>query len=396
MNSMHKIAFVIQRCGHEVNGGAEALCFTIAQRMSSYWQTEIFTTCAVSYIDWANYYSPGDEVINNILIRRFPVSSPRDIEEFNRLSSQLNLHRGTATLEEQELWMRAQGPWSPDLFKFIELHADDYEAFIFFGYLYAQTWFGLPKVARKAILAPLAHDEWTIHLNMWDDFFMLPRAFIFNTFEEREFLHQRFPKADLIGPVVGVAVDRPTNIDPLRFRRDFGISQNFLLYVGRVDPSKGCDQLFDFFIRYRTVEHSPEKLLILGKSVMPIPDHPDIIPLGFVSEQTKWDALAACNALVMPSPYESLSMVLLEAWSVGKPVIVNGGCEVLVGQCRRANGGVWYNNFEEFAQGLICLQQGRIPSTLGRQGWRFVKQNYVWPVIEKAYLEVFDKHLIKS
>ena len=286
--------------------------------------------------------------------------------------------------------MCAQGPWSPALFEFIESHAHEYDAFIFFGYLYAQTWFGLPKVADKAILAPLAHDEWTIYLNMWDRLFSLPRAFIFNTVEERDFLRRRFPNIRMEGPVVGVAVDRPADIDPLRFRREYGIDAGFLLYIGRIDPSKGCGELFDFFLRHRAAGHGPEKLVLLGKPVMPIPDHPDIIALGFVSEQTKWDALAACDTLVMPSPHESLSMVLLEAWSVGKPVIVNSRCEVLVGQCHRANGGVWYENFEGFSAGLSCLQEGRNPGTLGRQGWRFVNAHYSWPVIEQAYLNVID------
>ena len=129
---------------------------------------------------------------------------------------------------------------------------------------------------------------------------------------------------------------------------------------------------------------------------MAVPDHPDIISLGFVSEQTKWDALAACDALIMPSPYESLSLVLLEAWSVGKPVLVNGRCEVLVGQCRRANGGMWYEDFEEFSQGLVYLQQGCNPDVLGRQGWRFVKTNYSWPLIESAYVDTINAVILSD
>lgn len=388
---MRKVAFVVQRCGREVNGGAEQLCLKIAQRMSVHWQTEVLTTCALDYVDWANHYPPGVEVIDGTLVRRFPVAIPRETEAFNRLSSQLHPRSATASLEEQEAWMQTQGPWSPELFAFIEAHANDYDAFIFFGYLYAQTWFGLPKVAEKAILAPLAHHEWTLYLNLWDRFFSLPRAFIFNTIEERDLLRRRFPNARLEGPVVGVAVDRPADIDPLRFRRKHGIDEGFLLYVGRIDPSKGCDELFNFFLRHRAAGRKPEKLVLLGKSAMPVPDHPDIIALGFVSESTKWDALAACDALVMPSLHESLSMVLLEVWSVGKPVIVNGCCEVLVGQCRRANGGVWYENFKEFSQGLICLQEGRNPSVLGRQGWHFVRENYSWPVIEQAYVDTVNR-----
>lgn len=386
-----RIAFVVQRCGREVNGGAEVHCLMIAQRMAAYWQTEVLTTCALDYVHWANHYPPGEEAIDGTLIRRFPVATIRETATFNQRSSQLQPRSATASLEEQEIWMQAQGPWSPDLLAFIEAHADDYDAFIFFGYLYAQTWFGLPKVAHKALLAPLAHDEWTIYLNMWDHLFALPRAFIFNTLEEREFLRQRFPHVRMDGPVVGVAVDRPVDIDPLRFRRDDKIDAGFLLYIGRIDPSKGCDELFDFFLRHRTTGLGPEKLVLLGKPVMPIPDHPDILALGFVSEPTKWDALAACDALVMPSPHESLSMVLLEAWSVGKPVIVNGDCAVLVGQCRRANGGVWYRNFEEFSHGLLSLQAGRNPGALGRQGWRFVREYYSWPVIEQAYWDTVDQ-----
>lgn len=380
-----RVAFVVQRCGREVNGGAEAHALTIAQRMAAYWDLEVLTTCALDYMTWANHYPEGVEMIDGALIRRFPVAEPRDIDYFNRLSERLRPHSQVASLKEQDAWMRAQGPWSPALLEFIEARSTEYDAFIFFGYLYAQTWFGLPRVAEKAILAPLAHDEWTIYLNGWDRFFSLPRAFIFNTPEERDFLRQRFPQARLEGPVTGMAVDRPVDIDPARFRREYGIDQEFLLYVGRIDPSKGCDRLFDFYLRHRAMGRGPEKLVLLGKPVMPIPDHADILALGFVTEQTKWDALAACDVLVMPSPYESLSLALLEAWSVGKPVLVNGDCAVLVGQCRRANGGVWYQNFEEFSRGLTCLQEGRIPGALGRQGWRFVRKHYSWSVIEKAY-----------
>lgn len=385
---MDKVAFVVQRCGREVNGGAEKLCFLIAKRMAAHWQTEILTTCALDYISWANYYPPGDEIIDGVVVRRFLVSNTRDIEFFNSLSSRLKSNIDNATLEQQKDWMSAQGPWSPALFEFIKSHAADYRIFIFFGYLYAQTWFGLPTVANKAILVPLAHDEWTIYLNIWDYFFSLPYGLVFNTLEERDFIVKRFPHLCLQGPVAGVAVDRPSDIDPLRFRHKYKIDEEFLLYIGRIDPSKGCDNLFDFFLRRRSAKKKPSKLLLFGSAMMPIPAHRDIISLGFISEQDKWDGLAACSTLVMPSPYESLSMVLLEAWLVAKPVLVNGYCKVLVGQCRRSNGGIWYENFEQFTQGLDIFQNGCYSSILGRQGWRFVKKHYSWDNIDQVYLNL--------
>jgi glycosyltransferase involved in cell wall biosynthesis len=385
-----RVAFVVQRCGREVNGGAEAHCLAIAQRMSVYWETEILTTCSVDYVTWEDFYPPGEERIGDVLIRRFPVAASRVTETFNQLSAEINKNVNSAGAEEQQAWMQAQGPWCPELIRYIETHSRDYDAFIFFTYLYWPTLMGLPKVADRAILVPLAHDEWTIYLPIFRQLFAGARRFIFNTVEEKQFLQRLFPESPLAGPIVGVSVDRPLEVDPLRFRREHGVEDGFLLYVGRIDPSKGCEELFEFFLRSRNEGRLPSKLVLLGKPVMPIPAHPDIIALGFVSEQTKWDALAACEALVMPSVNESLSMVLLEAWSVAKPVIVNGRCEVLIGQCRRSNGGLWYSNYQEWAQIIGRLQSGRISNVLGRQGWRFVREHYSWVSIEQAYLECVE------
>jgi glycosyltransferase involved in cell wall biosynthesis len=157
--------------------------------------------------------------------------------------------------------------------------------------------------------------------------------------------------------------------------------------MGRVDPSKGCEELFRYFMQLRSHESSSRKLVLLGKPTMPIPKHPDIIALGFVDEQTKWNALAACDLLVMPSPYESLSIALLEAWAVGKAVLVNGKCDVLVGQCRRAQGGLWYVNKEEF-QVAIEKMDKQVRNQLGLQGKVFVKTNYNWSTIEHEYLSL--------
>ena len=385
-----KVAFVVQRCGREVNGGAEAHCLAIAQRMSAYWNTEVLTSCAVDYVTWDNFYPPGPERVGDVTVRRFPVAATRVTETFNQLSGELHRKRTAATVEEEEAWMQAQGPWCPELASYVEKHSDQYDAFIFFTYLYWHTWAALPKVTNNAILVPLAHDEWTIYLNIFARVFAHARHFIFNTVEEKGLLERLFPKQRFDGPVVGVSVDRPVNVDPIRFRREHGIQDDFLLYVGRIDPSKGCEELFEYFLRNRQVNRSPSKLVLIGKPVMPVPEHPDIVPIGFVSEQTKWDALAACEALVMPSVNESLSMVLLEAWSVGKPVIVNGRCEVLVGQCKRSNGGLWYQSYDEWVGVLESLQAGRVSNVLGRQGWRFVRDNYSWASIERSYLDAVE------
>ncbi|BDA75724.1 glycosyl transferase group 1 [Calothrix sp. PCC 7716] len=382
---MNKVAFVVQRCGLEVNGGAESLCLMIAQKMSKYWDIEILTTCALDYITWKNHYTAGVENIQGVTIRRFPVTQQRDIKAFNRLSDNISPRLQQASIEEQEAWMQAQGPFSLEMITYVKNHQHEYDAFIFFTYLYATTYFILPLVAQKAYLAPLAHNEWTIYMNMWDKFFEKPRGFIFNTLEELNFLKARFPKAKLEGPIAGVGIDVPSTCNPDEFRQKYNINQPFFLYVGRVDPSKGCQELFTYFLNLSKKESASTKLVLLGKPAMPIPKHPDIITLGFVDEQTKWDALAACDLLIMPSPYESLSIVLLEAWSIGKAVLVNGKCDVLVGQCRRAQGGVWYTSEDEFQVAIEIINQ-EVRLQLGRQGKKFVENNYRWHSIEQMYL----------
>ncbi|MBE9166032.1 glycosyltransferase family 4 protein [Pleurocapsales cyanobacterium LEGE 06147] len=384
-----RVAFIVQRCGLEVNGGAETHCLKIAQRMSNYWDTEILTTCALDYMTWENYYPPGVAEISGIKVRRFSVAQKRDITKFNHLSEQIYPRLEKTSIQKQEKWMQLQGPLSPDLIAYVKQNEHKYDAFIFFTYLYATTYFTLPFVAHKAYLAPLAHNEWPIYMSIWDSFFEKPRGFIFNTVEEQKFLKVRFPKASLRGFIAGIAVEPPQAYYPEIFRQKYNINEPFLLYIGRIDPSKGCEELFSYFMALRSQEFTSRKLVLLGKSTMPIPQHPEIMALGFVDEQTKWNALAACDLLIMPSPYESLSMVLLEAWAVGKPVLVNGRCDVLVGQCRRSHGGLWYTSEDEFQVAIEKMDE-QVRNQLGLQGKYFVEKNYVWSKIEEDYLKLLS------
>ena len=386
---MLKVAFIVPRCGLEVNGGAESLCLQVAQRMSRHWRTEVLTTCALDYMSWANHYPVGAEVIGGVTVRRFAVDAPRDVESFNRLSSELHPRQRDCSMDEQEAWMRAQGPMSRGLAVFIDSHRDEYDAFIFFTYLYATTYFLLPLVKEKAWLVPLAHEEWPIYFPMWEWLFVLPRGLIFSTDEERDFLHHRFFNTLSLGPTVGVGIEPPAVTDPVAFRKKHKLNELFLLYVGRIDASKGCGELFDYFRRLQKVDSTPRKLVLIGCEVMPIPNQENIIHLGIVDEQTKWDAMAACDWLIVPSRYESLSMVLLETWAVGRPAIVTSKCAVLVGHCRKANAGLWYSDFEEFC-GIFSMVNDVAKCAMGQQGAAYVQANYNWEIVEQKYLSLLQ------
>jgi glycosyltransferase involved in cell wall biosynthesis/2-polyprenyl-3-methyl-5-hydroxy-6-metoxy-1,4-benzoquinol methylase len=321
---------------------------------------------------------------------RFPVEHPRDPVAFDRLSERIFPRRASLDVAEAEAWMRAQGPWSPALLAHLRDHGRDYDAIFFITYLYATTYFGVPIVEERALLVPTAHDEWPIELPIWDRFFERPRALLFNTPEERAFLERRFPHHAFAGEIAGVGVEPPTYVDADAFRRRFGIDGPFWLYVGRIEPAKGSDVLLAHYARYRERRVDAPPLVLIGRAEVPIPEQPGVRALGFVDDQTKWDALAACQALLMPSPYESLSIAVLEAWSSGRPTLVNGDCEVLVGQSRRAGGGLWYHDAGGFADGLDRLLDARVAQEFGASGRRFVLDHVCWERIIECYLRAAD------
>lgn len=372
-----RIAFVVQRYGLDVHGGAEFLCRAWAERLAVRHDVEVLTTCARDYLTWADYYPPGDEQINGVLVRRFPVDQPRDMAAFDAFSRQIF---GKEHSLEQELeWMRRQGPYSSALLAELAARRDTIDRFVFVTYLYASTFFGLPLVADKAILVPTAHDEPPIFLALFRQLFAAPRALIYLTTAERMLLYRLFDLYAKPGAIVGVGIDCP---QPVAQAPPAGPPT--LLYLGRVHMSKGCDQLFEYFARYRSSGGRPARLVFAGRADMAMPEHPDVEYCGYVDEDEKARLLAQCSLLVMPSPFESLSIVCLEAWAAGRPTLSNARSEVLREQSLASGGGLFYASYAEFAACLdLLLGDPQLRERLGQHGRRFVAQRYNWPAVER-------------
>lgn len=389
MTKRLKLAFVVQRYGLDVNGGAEFHCRLLAEHLSDYHNVEIITTCAKDYITWKNEYNEGKEIINNIIVWRFPVDFPRDINEFGKLSD--NIFKNYHSIEDEIKWIRLQGPYSTKLLNFIKEKREEYDYFIFFTYLYFPTVYGLHLVKDKAILVPTAHNEPPIYLSIFESLFEMPKAIAYNTEEEKRFINSKFKNDDIISDIIGVGIQKMENINGGDFKKKYNID-NFIIYVGRIDESKGCKELIEYFIRSKEDIKSSIKLVLVGKHVMNIPKHPDIITPGFISEQDKYNAIGASELLVSPSKYESLSMVMMEAWACHKAVLVNGNCEVLKRQCIKSNGGLYYENYEEFKECLtILLNDQKLRDKMGENGRKYVDNNYDWNIIEKKYVRLLDK-----
>jgi glycosyltransferase involved in cell wall biosynthesis len=219
----------------------------------------------------------------------------------------------------------------------------------------------------------------------------MPRAIVYNSVEERALIETASGNQEVPGDVVGVGSALPEALDPEGFRRRSGLRGPYVIYVGRIDENKGCRQLFDFFRRYRAETGSRLTLALIGKPVIEIPVDPGIVHLGFLSDEEKWNALAASDLLVMPSRLESLSMVTLEAWWAERPVLVNGKCEVLRGQTRRANAGLYYTSYEEFREALALLESDpALRARLGRKGRLYFERHYTWEIVERKYLALIS------
>ena len=385
-----KLAVVVQRYGADLNGGAELHARYIAERLARHADVEVLTTCARDYITWRNELPEGLNKVNGIRVRRFAVSRERDPHDFGRQSEYVfgNLH----SIADELKWLRAEGPTSPTLVNHLRRSASDYDYVIFFSYRYYHTYHGMRATPQRAILVPTAERDPALGLTIFGPAFRAVRAVMYNSHEERALIHGVSANRDVPGVVVGVGSKVPKMANAARFRARTGFVGRFALYVGRIDENKGCAEMFDYFRRYAAQVSRSMELVLIGSAMMPVPTHPRIRHLGFVTDEEKYDTMAAADLLLMPSYFESLSMVTIEAWAMRLPVLVNGHCDVLRGQTIRANAGLYYESYGEFAEALYALESNRVlRRALAENGRMYYERHYTWDVIDRKYLTMLER-----
>jgi glycosyltransferase involved in cell wall biosynthesis len=411
-----KIAFIVQRYGVEILGGSEYHCRLIAERLAPRHHVEVLTTCAQDYITWENEYPEGSDRIRGVTVRRFANAAQRDINAFNRYSEWIFNHEHTR--EDEKEWLKQQGPWCPALQEYLERNHHQYDVLIFFTYLYAPTVLGVGVAPQKTILVPTAHDEPAIHLGIYKELFSLPAAVAYNTESERRFLTTHFSIRAIEEETVGCGVELPHAQQYPRdrvsaaviaddddddspsfrphlaqrgaiFRRRHRLHGPVALYGGRIDPGKGCEELIEYFSEY-VRDAGDASLVLMGVKLMPLPDEPFIRFAGRLSDQERMQALEAATVVVVPSPYESLSLLALEAFAMGTPILANARSEVLVEHCLKSNAGLYYADRYEFAECLkLLVADHRLRAAMGANGRDYVRNNYRWDVIIGKYERMF-------
>ncbi len=411
-----KLAFIVQRYGADILGGSEYHCRLIAERLAERHEIDVITTCATDYITWRNEYPEGVDRLRGVNVRRFPTVRERNIEAFNRYSDWIFHYPHTR--EDELSWLEQQGPWSPALLEYLERHHRTYDGLIFFTYLYAPTVLGLGICPARSLLVPTAHDEPAIHLDIYKDVFRLPAGIAYNTEVERAFIRGTFEVNAVAEETVGCGVDVARELRYPRasggtdvgaetvgghaypahvtergsvFRRRHRLYGPIVLYGGRIDPGKGCEELIEYFGTYAR-GGGETTLVLMGTKLMPIPEEPFIRFAGLLSEQERLHALEAATIVAVPSPFESLSLLALEAFAVGTPVLANARSEVLVAHCRQSNAGLYYANRDEFVECLkVLTADARLRAAMGRNGSEYVERHYRWDVILSKYDRLLSK-----
>ena len=383
----HNFLFIIQRYGLAIDGGAELYCRWLAEHLSKFHNITILTTCASSYITWENNFKPGLDYVNGIKVIRCEVDQVRDIEFFNRITDEIlnNAHNP----EDEDEWLKAQGPHSSDLITFIKNTHADFDLLFFFTYLYEPTVLGTQLAPGKCILIPTAHDEPVAYLKIYRDLFQRIEGLLYLTSAEQNFVELTFPVQGKPSLLLGTGVDIPdSTVSESDIRTKYKIPDRFLLYIGRVEAGKGCQELISFFRNFIEQTKLNVKLVLAGKQHLICEEDALVKLVGYIPDEDIKPLIEAAELIIVPSRFESLSILLLQGFASKKPVLVNGHCPVLLDHIIKSNGGLYYMDKNEFIFALdLLLHRKEIRDKLGSNGSQYIKNNYSWNSVEAKFNE---------
>ena len=392
---MYKIAFVIPWYGEGNPGGAEMELREVARHLQKAGvEVEVLTTCVKDFTaDWnQNYYAAGVAMVYDVPTRRFPVRK-RDTATFDRINAQLM--QGKHITPKEEVLFLQEMVNSPQLYEYIETHNDDYDLFVFMPYMFGTTFHGVLACPEKAVMIPCFHEEAYAHLRLFRQTYINIRGMIFNSVPEMQLANRLYDLDDVEQICMGIGMDTSISGDGAAFREKYGITDPYLIYAGRKDSGKNVHTLLQYFAEYKKRNpEDPLQLVLIGGGTIAIPDSVKdcVHDLGYVSQQDKYDALQGALFLCQPSKNESFSLVIMESWLCGRPVLVHSACAVTKDFARQAEGGLYFNSYFEFEGCVQWLEQHPAEAEqLGQNGRQFVLANFDWNVVTKKYLAFFKK-----
>ncbi len=391
---MKKLGFVVPWYGEKIPGGAEMELRGLTSHLHQAGvELEILTTCVKEFAsDWnINYYKAGLDHVQGVPVRRFRVRL-RDAQCFDVVNKKLM--NGLPVTEEEEATYIRESVNSPALYDYMRQHQEEYSLFVFIPYMFGTTYYGSQVCPEKSVLIPCFHDESYFYMKIYREAYSKIRGIIYHAQPEYDLTNAHYSMEKVEQAVLGEGVDTELSCDGERGRRAFALEAPYLLYAGRKDRGKNVHALLNYFAEYKKRQDSPLKLVLIGGGEIPIPAsvREDVVDLGFLSIQDKYDVEAGALALCQPSRNESFSLVIMESWLCGRPVLVHGQCPVTRHFAVAASGGLYFEDYFEFEGAVRYLE--RHPDTadaMGQAGRKFVLEHFAWDRIVEVYREFFRK-----
>jgi len=388
-----EIAFVVPRYGPSVVGGAETLCRMLAEDLvANGTQVDVLTTCATDHFTWANDLPTGDEYVNGVRVRRFPVG-PRDHARFAGLHAAID-HGADLPYGEQIEWL-GNSVWSPGIIE----AAAEYRWLIALPYLFGTTFWTAVAYPDRCVMIPCLHDEAHARQPAILDAIASCKGVMLNAAGEGDLLARllsdhRGGTTTLNEPrVVGGGFDEqplPDSHDVDRFLAQHGTEQGYLLYAGRRERAKGVNDLYAAYAMYRSIVDDPRPLALMGsgESQPPREIAPHVIDFGFVPTSDRALAYAGAEVLLHPSRLESFGLVLFEAWMAGTPAIVNAESDVLRDHCATSGGGLWFDSPESLCECIITLTDNpSARNALAHAGRGYTIDEFRWGAVRRRFLD---------
>jgi glycosyltransferase involved in cell wall biosynthesis len=387
-----KLGLVVPRYGAEVVGGTEHWLRMLCEHLVAMkqWEVEVFTTCATSAATWSDELPPGDTELAGVRVHRHRSLSGRD-PRYLELNGVIRADPGGVPDDVARRFVTLVGPVCPAVLD--DAASSDCDLIALTPYLFWPAVVGAPRLGRRVIFHGAAHDEPELHLPIMREVFQSVGGFAFNSYAERALVERTFPIAQLPASVIGNSVAEGDG-DPATARAELGLGpgEPFVLCVGRVERAKGAHALAALWRRYRRRRPDAPRLVFLGPVHEDLVGDDHVVVAGRRSEEVKWGALRACAFLIAPSPWESFSLVVLEAWLAGRPVLVNGECEATVEQCRRSGGGLWFSEAVEFEVMVDrFLADATLRDVMASRGGTYARRQFSWPAVVDRYAALAER-----
>ena len=389
-----KIGFVIPWFADDIPGGAEAALRGIASRLNAAGvDVEVLTTCVEKFLsDWShNFYPQGESVEAGVTVRRFPVQK-RSTGVFDEINYKF-MTGSPVSLEEEDIFLKEMVN-SSALYDYLEIHKDEYSLYVFIPYMFGTTYYGCKVCPERSVLIPCLHDEGYAYMERFKEVYPNVRGMIFNAEAELRLAERIYDISKTETTVIGIGINTDISFDPDTFRAKYGIYDPFILYAGRKDEGKNVTSLVKYFTAYKKRYPGVLKLVFIGGGDIDISgyDKEDIIDLGFIPVQDKYDAYSASLFLCQPSLNESFSIVIMESWLCDRPVLVHAGCDVTRDFVIKAQGGLYFADYREFA-GCVdyFISHKEQADKMGNNGRSYVTDNYRWDIITGRYIDFFKR-----